>query len=302
MSSLKETKIRIDSVKKTLKITSVMKLIAAAKLKKTQNKIANLLPYQKELEDILLALLSDLSPKQIKEIKDINLDFLRKEDKIQKLTIVVISSNSSLCGAFNHNIIKAVFERIEYYKSQGISHKNINIIPIGKKVSQEIKKAGFDIDKDYHYLTEKPNYEDISKIVEALMSDFSKSNCDKVEIVYNHLKNAMSQPTQIENFLPLSLDNQVDNLNKQEDSLSNEYILEPSFEELLSDLLPQTLKLKLYSILLDAISAEHSARTMAMQLASDNAEKLVKDLSLEYNKGRQQKITNEILDLVSGME
>ena len=287
MASLKEVKGRIATVNNTRKITSAMKMVASAKLHKAQGAITNMLPYERRLHGLLTNLLSGgdiLSWNTPREVK--------------RVALVVFSSNSSLCGGFNANVIKHACAWLDEHKALGI--ENILVYPIGKKVADALLKQGYSVQGDYQHMADKPSFAEASVLAQQLMDMFEKGEVDRVELLYNHFKSTASQILTLEVYLPF--------LSSHEEKLSDEesrteeidYILEPSREELLTMLLPKVLRMKLYTALLDSNASEHAARTMAMQIATDNADELLQELTLMYNKTRQQAITNELLDIVGG--
>ena len=284
MASLKEIKGRIQSVKSTLKITSAMKMVASAKLHKAQAAIEGMLPYEQSLQRTLDELLKYVRPDG---------SFL-EERPLHRVTLVCISSNSSLCGGFNANIIREAKARIATLRAEGV--EEITVLSIGRKMADAMRKLGYPSPVDYTELSAKPHYEEAAALSEQLVKDFLKGRTDRVELLYNHfVSTAVHRPT-CETYLPISA------APAGEGESFDEYIIEPDREALMGALLPKTLKLKIYTVLLDASAAEHAARTVAMQTATDNAEDILQELSLEYNKSRQQKITSEILDLVGGMQ
>lgn len=287
MASLKEVKGRIATVNNTRKITSAMKMVASAKLHKAQGAITNMLPYERRLHGLLTNLLSGgdiLSWNTPREVK--------------RVALVVFSSNSSLCGGFNANVIKHACAWLDEHKTLGI--ENILVYPIGKKVADALLKQGYSVQGDYQHMADKPSFAEASVLAQQLIDMFEKGEVDRVELLYNHFKSTASQILTHEVYLPF--------LSSHEEKLSDEesrteeidYILEPSREELLTMLLPKVLRMKLYTALLDSNASEHAARTMAMQIATDNADELLQELTLMYNKTRQQAITNELLDIVGG--
>ena len=287
MASLKEVKGRIATVNNTRKITSAMKMVASAKLHKAQGAITNMLPYERRLHGLLTNLLGGgdiLSWNTPREVK--------------RVALVVFSSNSSLCGGFNANVIKHACAWLDEHKALGI--ENILVYPIGKKVADALLKQGYSVQGDYQHMADKPSFAEASVLAQQLMDMFEKGEVDRVELLYNHFKSTASQILTHEVYLPF--------LSSHEEKLSDEesrteeidYILEPSREELLTMLLPKVLRMKLYTALLDSNASEHAARTMAMQIATDNADELLQELTLMYNKTRQQAITNELLDIVGG--
>jgi F-type H+-transporting ATPase subunit gamma len=289
MASLKEVRGRITSVTSTRKITSAMKLVSAAKLRRAQDAIASYLPFQQKLTTILEEFITSSSDLSIP---------LAAEREVKKVAIVAISSNGSLCGAFNSNVIKKIDELIEQ-KYSHIPMSDISIYPIGKKVSETFSKKGYEIKGNYDPVTiiEKPEYEQITGIANELIDLFLQKDIDCVELVYNHFKNAAIQQITYEMYLPM-----VPSATDQKDKRVIDYILEPDKETLINKLVPTVMHLRLYSALLDSITAEHGARMTAMQTATDNAEDLINELKLKYNKARQESITKEILDIVGGAE
>ena len=310
MSSLKEIKTRISSVKNTLKITSAMKMVASAKLHKAQTAIGNKLPYEQKLHHILAGLLEDDDLQKAMHdnlgfgnphghsavvLQDVGLDQIPTKDVYPRIAIVALSSNSSLCGAFNANVIKKYNETISILEGQGYMKDDIDIYVIGRKMAEAVRKSGYSIYDDRSELADKPSYEAAFELASDLVDSFTSGEVSQVVLVYSHFASPASQPVVRENYLPLPL-HDYDGT----DGEPVDYILEPDPLSLVKHLLPQVLLLKIYTVLLDANAAEHAARTLAMQIASDNAQDLISELTLAYNKGRQQEITAEILDLVGG--
>ena len=303
MASLKEIKGRIASVSGTLKITSAMKLVASAKLRKAQQAITNMLPYQSQLQRILSSLqTSDCGGTEDPSFAAAEYGLGTGGASATKVAIVAFSSNSSLCGAFNSNVIKKTLSVIEEYRSAGFTDENIVVYSVGRKIADAMRKAGFPSPEDYSKMSESPSYEAASALAIELINNFESGVYSNVELVYNHFKSTASQPTVRETYLP-SAAYQVNGSSERLSSPSvesDEIIIEPSREEVISALLPMVQRLKVYTILLDSAAAEHAARVVAMQTATDNGNDLLEELTLEYNKGRQQKITSEILDIVGG--
>lgn len=287
MASLKEVRNRISSVTNTKKITGAMKMVSAAKLRRAQDAITNYLPYQeklaKTLEDFLTYSTDDLSIP------------LADTRPIKKVAIVAISSNGSLCGAFNSNIFKKTEEIIR--KHEGVAKNDFFFYTIGKKISEYIAKNDYTVSGRHDYLVEMADYDKASLIIEEVIDLFLTKQVDCVELVYNHFKNAAVQIITQETLIPLSK-----SIGEKDAGKSLDYILEPDKEFLINKLVPSVLKLRLYSAILDSIAAEHGARMTAMQTATDNAEDLIFDLKLKYNKARQEAITKEIIDIVGGAE
>lgn len=318
MASLKETKDRISSVKNTLKITSAMKMVASAKLHKAQTAIENMLPYEQKLHHILGGMLQDkdlhkslvrlgLGGKgaQTVILQDFETDALPVKDKVSRVAVLAISSNTAMCGAFNANVIRHFNKTMDLLHSAGYADEDIDIYVIGRKIAEAASKAGYNLAKDYS--EGRPDYVKAEEISNHLIEEFSEDRVQQVILVYNHMASAASQPSIRENYLPISLRNssafssEDPNLDElPPDAEPVDYILEPDPIAVARILLPKVLVLKIYTVLLDADAAEHAARTLAMQIASDNATDLIAGLTLEYNKARQQAITAEILDLVGG--
>ena len=288
MPSLKETKGRIGSVKSTLKITSAMKLVASAKLRKAQQTIEGMRPYERKLQEML----SHLVASGAKVSGDYTRTAQVGEDGLpvrQKVALIAFASNSSLCGAFNANAVRLTLETIRSY-----GDADITVYSIGRKMADAMRKVGFPSPENFQKLSDKPSYAPAAKLADRLTEDFLKGRLDRIDLVYNHFVSSGKQVAVRETLLPMG------NMQMAGQAGHDDYILEPSASELLADLLPKSLKLKFYTALLDSNASEHAARTIAMQTATDNGEDLLQELTLQYNKSRQQKITAEILDLAGG--
>ena len=289
MASLKEVKGRINSINGTLKITSAMKMVASSKLHKAQEAIENMLPYERRLHHMLTNFLNaGLS---------VESPFVVKRD-VKKIAIVVFASNSSLCGGFNVNVIRHLSEMLEEYIQQ-LGKENILVYPIGRKVADAVKKLGITPMGDYQHMSGKPNYKEASDLAAELMDRFVSGEIQQVEMLYNHFKSTSTQVLTRETYLPINLAQALTE-EKQEKGMQADYIIEPSAEKVMQELLPKVLRMRMYTVLLDSNAAEHAARTMAMQIATDNANDLIQELTLIYNKSRQQAITNELLDIIGG--
>ena len=290
MPTLKEIKARIGSVQSTLKITSAMKLVSSAKLRKAQHAIEAMRPYEQALQQMLAAVSPDVSPQSTPT---------GEETVSGKTVIVAMASNSSLCGGFNANVIAQVSR---------VRRAGDTVISIGRKMADAMRRDGFPSPEDYTALADHPAYAPAARLVECLSEERAAGHIDRVLLVYNHYVSAAKQVPVVETlFSPRAVPQEESALPaapapKDETPLEEtpDIILEPGREALLDALVPKTLKLKLFAALLDSAAAEHAARTVAMQTASDNAENLLSELTLQYNKGRQQKITSEILDLAGG--
>lgn len=287
MASLKEVKTRINSVQSTRKITSAMKMVASAKLHKAQGAIENMLPYQRKLNKILTNFLSADLP--------VESPFC-VERPVKRVAIVAFSSNSSLCGAFNANVLKMFLQTVGEYRELG--QDNILIYPVGKKIEEAVKKLGFFPQGSYQKLADKPSYDEAAALAKLLMELFLEENIDRVELIYHHFKSMGVQELLRERYLPIDL-SAVQN-DEERGGVVNDYIIEPSAAQLIADLIPQVLSQKIFTAALDSNASEHAARTLAMQIATDNANELIQELTKQYNKTRQQAITNELLDIVGG--
>ena len=287
MASLKEVKTRINSVQSTRKITSAMKMVASAKLHKAQGAIENMLPYQRKLNKILTNFLSADLP--------VESPFC-VERPVKRVAIVAFSSNSSLCGAFNANVLKMFLQTVGEYRELG--QDNILIYPVGKKIEEAVKKLGFFPQGSYQKLADKPSYDEAAALAKLLMELFLEKNIDRVELIYHHFKSMGVQELLRERYLPIDL-SAVQN-DEERGGVVNDYIIEPSAAQLIVDLIPQVLSQKIFTAALDSNASEHAARTLAMQIATDNANELIQELTKQYNKTRQQAITNELLDIVGG--
>lgn len=284
MSSFKEIKERIGSVGNTRKITSAMKLVSSAKLRKAQSVLGNLLPYSDALSHTMSEVLAT-SPELHSP--------LTEERTPERIALIVFSSNSSLCGSFNANVIKESLATLQHYTSDEM--KEIRIYCFGKKAADAITKAGFPIDGNFDNLGDKTSYNEIATLATTLINAFESRQIDRVELIYHHFVTAGTQTLLRENLLPIALPDIYD-----PNAMPPDYILEPSAEQLLSQLLPKAIKLHLYSAVLDSDTSEQAARVIAMQTATDNADDLLSELTVEYNKSRQQAITSELLDMASG--
>ena len=319
MPSLKEIKGRIASVNSTRKITSAMKMVASSKLHHAQVAIQNMLPYETMLEHILKSFLA--AEAEAHTIYD-------QERPVKRAALVVFSSNSSLCGGFNANVIKMMTHAVEKYAPE-IGLENVEIYPIGRKVYEKAKKMGLNVQGEFSALADKPNVNECINIVMELGEKFAEGKIDKVELIYHHFKSAGSQVLTRKTFLPIDVESELkadherdltstiatkqsqeylkqrgnrESERKEEDvkPLNDNFIVEPDMNTVLFNLMPKLAHLMLYTALLDSNASEHAARMVAMQTATDNADELLRELNLQYNKSRQQAITSELLDIVGG--
>lgn len=341
MPSQKEIKGRINSISSTLAITSAMKMVAAAKLQKAQMAIQNMLPYERRLHSMLIDLMGAVNmsapaseegsarlvslSNQPDHTESEGAYSLMAQREVRKVAIVAFASNSSLCGAFNSNVIREATAVINEYRASGLGDADITVYSVGRKMAEAMKKLGFPSPADFTKMSDSPSYDAASALAQELLDGFVSGRFDKVELVYNHYKSTSSQPTTRQTYLPLSLADATADLQagkiadsasesdtnrgaepvgapvvRQGSPTTEDLIVEPSKEALIATLLPKVIRLRVFTTLLDSAAAEHAARTVSMQLATDNGNDLLQELTLEYNKGRQQKITSEILDLVGG--
>ena len=272
-----------------------MKMVASAKLHKAQGAIENMLPYERKLNKILTNFLSADLPVESPYIK---------AREVKRVAIVAFSSNTSLCGAFNANVIKMLLQTVGEFRTLG--QDNILIFPVGKKVDEAVKRLGFQPQETSPTLSDKPSYQEASELAHRLMKMYVSGEIDRVELIYHHFKSMGVQILLRETYLPIDLTRVVDEEEKQKEEevqggeIANDYIIEPSAEELIANLIPTVLSQKLFTAAVDSNASEHAARTLAMQVATDNANELIQDLTKQYNKSRQQAITNELLDIVGG--
>lgn len=284
MASLKEIKVRIASIRNTQKITAAMKMVSSAKLHHTQTLTEHTLLYANKLSAILNGLLGAEC--------DLESPYTEKRE-VKQVAIAVFSSGSGLCGTFNANVWKELSARLHELEAQHIA---VRLYPVGKKIADELHKAGYATEDDFLHLGEKPSYEGAASLADKLMGLFSSGKADRVELLYHHFKNMATQVLTHKVYLPVTLPQApVENT-----APAIDYILEPSPESLQALLFPKLLNLTVYTTLLDTTTSEHAARMMAMQTANDNANDLIQELTLQYNKNRQQAITNELLDIMGG--
>ena len=308
--ALKEIKNRIGSVKGTLKITSAMKLVASAKLHKAQQAVSGMLPYQRTLYGMLSTVSSGAS---------LSSGVAHSDLVPTRVAIIAVSSNSSLCGGFNANAVRKVLETLTEYREAGIPDENITVIPIGRKMADAMRRIGLlcpsgpdlprpsGLDPEsltgLYHLIDHPSFASAAAFAGTMIDRFRDGEFDRVELIYNHFVSTASQVPTREIWLPFAAGGEeISSAAQVRDDREADrlWLFEPSREELIDALLPKLMRLKIYSMLLDSAAAEHAARTVAMQTATDNGEDILDELTLEYNKGRQQKITAELLDIIGG--
>ena len=288
MANLKEIRNRITSVNSTMQITSAMKMVSAAKLKRAQDAITQLLPYANKLQEIQMNLSSSLDSSE---------GVYSQEREVKNVLFVAVTSNRGLCGGFNNNVNKIV---VSLAKEYSIAH--VHFLALGKK-AQEFSKKNFietnmpEIPTDLEKIYNELNFDSVSEVAELIMNWYKEEKVDKVVMVYNHFVNAANQTVIAEQFLP------IEKVEMEESAASNaDYIFVPSKERIIADIVPKSLKIQLYKGVLDSHAGEHGARMTAMHKATDNAGDMLFDLKLTYNKARQAAITNEILEIVGGAE
>ncbi len=292
MANLKEVRIRIASVQSTMQITSAMKMVAAAKLRKAQNAVTTMRPYAAKLQEIM----SDLSA----SLDDSNENVFTTARDSEKVLLVTITSNRGLCGAFNLNVVKEAVKQVEGEFAPQLKKGNVDFFCVGKKGADILKSKGYTVKEAESAIFDDLNFANVALLAESLMQKFAVGAYDKIVLVYNEFKNAAVQILQTEQFLPIVESTPDESAGKEHKHV--DYIFEPGKKEIITELIPKSLKIQFYKALLDSFAAEHGARMTAMHQATDNATELLKDLKLTYNKARQASITNEILEIVSGAE
>jgi len=290
MANLKAIRVRIASVKSTRQITSAMKMVSAAKLRRAQDKIVRLRPYVKKLQEILAGLSQSLADSEVENVYG-------RISEPEKILIVMVTSNRGLCGAFNANVIKETRRIISEQYADQYRKGNLKILAIGKKGYDYFRKQQVKLLPEQNNLLNNISFENIAAVADAIMASFVSGEYDRVEIVYNQFKNAAVQILTNEMFLPVSAGPKG-----KASAEPVDYIYEPTPEDIVKDLIPKSLKIQFYKAVLDSFVAEHGARMTAMHKATDNANSMVRELTLQYNKARQASITNQILEVVSGAE
>ena len=287
MASLKEVKTRIASVNSTRKITSAMKMVASSKLHRAQQAIESMRPYERQLTRIMSTFVGSMEG-------EVDTAYAAQRD-VKRVVIVLFTSNSSLCGGYNANAVKAFVKKVEEYRSRNI--EVCRVYAMGKKAAEAVGKLkNFDL-VDKSALLDHPSYQEAAKVASELMDLYVKGDIDEVDLIYHHFKSAGTQILTMETFLPIDL-----HADSTEEGATNNlnFIVEPSMGDIVNQLIPKSLHLRLYTALLDSLASEHAARVIAMQVATDNADDLLRELTLTYNKTRQQAITNELLDIAGG--
>lgn len=292
MANLKEVRTRIASVSSTQQITSAMKMVSAAKFRRAQMAIVGMRPYSNQLDDIVATI----------DTGDSVQTPYHQQRKLERVLLVVVTSNKGLCGAFNSNVIKQAQARIDYYKNVATVAQpvQLGLITIGKRGSEFFAKRFDNIVGSYDQLLDGLTFDAAAGLADKMMQQFCDNEYDRIELIYNQFKNSLVQILSTEQFLPIL--SHPSTANGKGTGEANDYIYEPSKAEILKEMVPLTLRSHFYRVLLDSLAAEHGARMNAMQKATDNASELLKELRLSYNKARQAAITNEIIEIVSGSE
>ncbi|MGN0032719.1 MAG: ATP synthase F1 subunit gamma [Candidatus Limimorpha sp.] len=295
MANLKEVRTRINSVNSTMQITSAMKMVSASKLRKSQTAITSLRPYASKLREIM----QNLSSSLLTSAESVYAKKHKDNAENEKILIIPVASNKGLCGIFNGNVIRETIRFINNEYPIQLEKGNVDILCISKKVEEALKFKKIQTIGNENSLLDNLSYDNILPFAERLMSDFSNEKYDRIIFIYNQFINAGSQLLVNEQFLPIV----AENTDEPKNSTSEiEYIFQPSKEEILNSLIPKSLKLQVYKILLDSFTSEHGARMVSMTKATDNATELLKELNHSYNKARQTTITNEIIEIVSGAD
>ena len=287
MANLKEVRTRIESVNSTKQITSAMKMVAASKLRKSQNAIMALRPYAEKFSEIL------------ERINGQQTTVNSQQSKANKVLIIPLSSNKGLCGVFNANVIRETINLIKNEYQTLLDNNGVDILCVGSKVEEALKFKKYPVIGNENVLLDDLTYENAAVFAERLMKDFDDKKYDKIVFVYNQFKNAATQVLVTEQFLPFVRHRDTETPRHQE-YLQTDYIYQPNKEELLSVMIPKSLKLQVYKILLDSFASEQGARMISMTQATDNATELLKELNISYNKARQSAITNELVEIISG--
>ena len=294
MANLKEVRTRINSVNSTMQITSAMKMVSASKLRKSQSTIVALRPYASKLQEIMQHLSSSLQTSSEGAFAKIH----KENPEDEKILLIPVASNKGLCGVFNVNVLRETLRVLhEDFKVQN-DKGNVDILCISKKIEETLKFKKYHIAGNENDLLDNLSYEATLPFAERLMNGFVEEKYDRIIFIYNQFKNAGTQILTKEQFLPIVSEDKVEERKNPVEDI--EYIFQPSKEEIFNSLIPNSLKLQVYKILLDSFTSEHGARMVSMTKATDNATELLKDLNLSYNKARQGAITNEIIEIVGG--
>ena len=298
MANLKEVRLRIESVNSTKQITSAMKMVAASKLRKSQNAIMALRPYADKFSEIMAKVMTQTQTQT-------QTQSFSEEREGGRVLIIPLSSNKGLCGVFNANVIRATINLIKEKYRTHLDNDKLDILCVGSKVEESLKFKKYPVKANENVLLDNLTYDNAASFAERLMKDFEDKKYDKIIFVYNQFKNAATQVLMTEQFLPI-VRQQDDKTTRQQDNKTTsselDYIFQPNKEDIYNEMVPKSLKMQVYKILLDSYASEQGARMVSMTQATDNATELLKELNLSYNKARQSAITNELVEIVSGAE
>jgi len=292
MAGLKEVRIRIASVKSTQQITNAMKMVAASKLRKAQNAIIKLRPYAAKMRDILQNLSGS--------IENSDESVFSADRKPENILILVLTSNRGLCGGFNSNIIKMTLSQLNTVYARQFQQNHVSLITIGRKGTEFFRKRKYPVIESHDELFDQLTFSNVSSLAEKLMKSFAGKEYDKIEFIYNQFKNAAVQTLIVEQYLPIVPAEPVKTITAP--AMAADYIFEPDKETIVRELIPKTLRIQLFKALLDSFASEQGARMTAMHQATENAKDILRALNISYNKTRQDAITREILEIVSGAE
>ncbi|MDD2797156.1 MAG: ATP synthase F1 subunit gamma [Bacteroidales bacterium] len=291
MANLKEIRLRITSVKSTQQVTSAMKMVSAAKLRKAQDAILQMRPYAQKLQEILAQVSQNIDPGANKKYA--------ARDQVKRILLIPITSNRGLCGGFNANVVKRTTELVNGVYAEYYSKGALDILAIGKKANDGLRVRGIKVKQSNNEILDTPTFAEVSILAESVMEAYASGTYDKVVIIYNQFRNAAVQILQEEQLLPAVIEKKVV-ASVETKGYALDYYYEPSVEGIVSVVIPKSLKIQFFKAILDSLASEHGARMTAMHKATDNAGDLIKQLNLTYNKARQAAITNEILEIVGG--
>lgn len=295
MANLKEVRTRIESVNSTKQITSAMKMVAASKLRKSQNAIMSLRPYAEKFSEIMSKLSAASRQSSVMDCQSAYTEVR----PVERVLIVPLSSNKGLCGVFNANVIRSTINLIHNEYQSQYDNNNVEILCVGSKVEESLKFKKYPVVGSENHILDDLTYENVASFAEKLMKYFEEKKYDRIVFVYNQFKNAATQVIVHEQFLPIESQQSDDDTASE---MEIDYIFQPSREEIYNEMVPKSLKMQVYKILLDSFASEQGARMISMTQATDNATELIKELNLTYNKARQSAITNELVEIVSGAD
>ena len=292
MANLKEIRLRIKSVQSTQQVTKAMKMVAAAKLRRAQDRMLQLRPYSAKLSEIIGNVVSSVNPEEIpSKLVDVR--------EVNNILVLIITSNRGLAGPFNANIIKETMAFLKENHGSDLEAGKVQFMCLGRKGHEFFKKRGYEVNGDNFDVFTKLSFDKVNDVVDQVFEKFESGEVDKVYVAYNEFKNVMSQIKRVEPLLPLAVSNLGED-GEEESATKADYIFEPDREEILLELIPKALRTQVFQAVLESNASEHGARMVAMDTATENAEELLKDLKISYNKARQASITTEILEISAG--